>query len=172
LALLFILLFSVFAGILPASGMETIGDGSLIDRVHHMILPVATLSMATIAGYTRHVSASMTEVLQNDYIRTARAKGLLENSVLWRHALKNALIPVVTIIALDFGSLFSGALITETMFSWLGMGKTIYDAIIGNDYNLALIGLLLATVLTLTANIMADIAYATLDPRINYQKKN
>ena len=172
LALLFILLFSVFAGILPASGMETIGDGSLIDRVHHMILPVATLSMATIAGYTRHVSASMTEVLQNDYIRTARAKGLLEKSVLWRHALKNALIPVVTIIALDFGSLFSGALITETMFSWLGMGKTIYDAIIGSDYNLALIGLLLATVLTLTANIMADIAYATLDPRINYQKKN
>ena len=137
-----------------------------------MILPVATLSMATIAGYTRHVSASMTEVLQNDYIRTARAKGLLEKSVLWRHALKNALIPVVTIIALDFGSLFSGALITETMFSWLGMGKTIYDAIIGNDYNLALIGLLLATVLTLTANIMADIAYATFDPRINYQKKN
>lgn len=172
LALLFILLFSVFAGILPASGMETIGDGSLIDRVHHMILPVATLSMATIAGYTRHVSASMTEVLQNDYIRTARAKGLLEKSVLWRHALKNALIPVVTIIALDFGSLFSGALITETMFSWLGMGKTIYDAIIGSDYNLALIGLLLATLLTLTANIMADIAYATLDPRINYQKKN
>ena len=172
LALLFILLFSVFAGILPASGMQTIGDGSLIDRVHHMILPVATLSMATIAGYTRHVSASMTEVLQNDYIRTARAKGLLEKSVLWRHALKNALIPVVTIIALDFGSLFSGALITETMFSWLGMGKTIYDAIIGSDYNLALIGLLLATVLTLTANIMADIAYATLDPRINYQKKN
>ena len=96
----------------------------------------------------------------------------LEKSVLWRHALKNALIPVVTIIALDFGSLFSGALITETMFSWLGMGKTIYDAIIGSDYNLALIGLLLATLLTLTANIMADIAYATLDPRINYQKKN
>ena len=172
LALLFILLFSVFAGILPASGMQTIGDGSLIDRVHHMVLPVATLSMATIAGYTRHVSASMTEVLQNDYIRTARAKGLLEKSVLWRHALKNALIPVVTIMALDFGSLFSGALITETMFSWLGMGKTIYDAIIGSDYNLALIGLLLATLLTLTANIMADIAYATLDPRINYQKKN
>ena len=172
LALLFILLFSVFAGIAPASGMETIGDGSLTDRVRHMILPVATLSMATIAGYTRHVSASMTEVLQNDYIRTARAKGLLEKSVLWRHALKNALIPVVTIIALDFGSLFSGALITETMFSWLGMGKTIYDAIIGSDYNLALIGLLLATLLTLTANIMADIAYATLDPRINYQKKN
>ena len=172
LALLLILLFSVFAGVLPASGMETINDGGLIDRVRHMLLPVATLSFATVAGYTRHVSASMSEVLQNDYIRTARAKGLLEHSIFRKHALKNALLPVVTIIALDFGSLFSGALITETMFSWLGMGKTIYDAIIGSDYNLALVGLLIATALTLAANILADITYAILDPRISYRKIN
>ena len=172
LALLLILLFSVFAGVLPASGMETINDGGLIDRVLHMLLPVATLSFATVAGYTRHVSASMSEVLQNDYIRTARAKGLLEHSIFRKHALKNALLPVVTIIALDFGSLFSGALITETMFSWLGMGKTIYDAIIGSDYNLALVGLLMATALTLAANILADIIYAILDPRISYRKIN
>lgn len=172
LALLLILLFSVFAGVLPASGMETINDGGLIDRVLHMLLPVATLSFATVAGYTRHVSASMSEVLQNDYIRTARAKGLLEHSIFRKHALKNALLPVVTIIALDFGSLFSGALITETMFSWLGMGKTIYDAIIGSDYNLALVGLLMATALTLAANILADITYAILDPRISYRKIN
>lgn len=172
LALLLILLFSVFAGVLPASGMETINDGGLIDRVRHMLLPVATLSFATVAGYTRHVSASMSEVLQNDYIRTARAKGLLEHSIFRKHALKNALLPVVTIIALDFGSLFSGALITETMFSWLGMGKTIYDAIIGSDYNLALVGLLMATALTLAANILADITYAILDPRISYRKIN
>lgn len=172
LALLLILLFSVFAGVLPASGMETINDGGLIDRVQHMLLPVATLSFATVAGYTRHVSASMSEVLQNDYIRTARAKGLLEHSIFRKHALKNALLPVVTIIALDFGSLFSGALITETMFSWLGMGKTIYDAIIGSDYNLALVGLLIATALTLAANILADITYAILDPRISYRKIN
>tara|TARA_B110000438_G_scaffold124382_1_gene121226 strand:+ start:4307 stop:5215 length:909 start_codon:yes stop_codon:yes gene_type:complete len=172
LALLLILLFSVFAGVLPASGMETINDGGLIDRVLHMLLPVATLSFATVAGYTRHVSASMSEVLQNDYIRTARAKGLLEHSIFRKHALKNALLPVVTIIALDFGSLFSGALITETMFSWLGMGKTIYDAIIGSDYNLALVGLLIATALTLAANILADITYAILDPRISYRKIN
>jgi peptide/nickel transport system permease protein len=172
LALLLILLFSVFAGVLPASGMETINDGGLIDRILHMLLPVATLSFATVAGYTRHVSASMSEVLQNDYIRTARAKGLLEHSIFRKHALKNALLPVVTIIALDFGSLFSGALITETMFSWLGMGKTIYDAIIGSDYNLALVGLLMATALTLAANILADIIYAILDPRISYRKIN
>lgn len=172
LALLLILLFSVFAGVLPASGMETINDGGLIDRVLHMLLPVATLSFATVAGYTRHVSASMSEVLQNDYIRTARAKGLLEHSIFRKHALKNALLPIVTIIALDFGSLFSGALITETMFSWLGMGKTIYDAIIGSDYNLALVGLLMATALTLAANILADITYAILDPRISYRKIN
>lgn len=172
LALLLILLFSVFAGVLPASGMETINDGGLIDRVLHMLLPVATLSFATVAGYTRHVSASMSEVLQNDYIRTARAKGLLEHSIFRKHALKNALLPVVTIMALDFGSLFSGALITETMFSWLGMGKTIYDAIMGSDYNLALVGLLMATALTLAANILADITYAILDPRISYRKIN
>jgi peptide/nickel transport system permease protein len=172
LALLLILLFSVFAGVLPASGMETINDGGLIDRARHMLLPVATLSFATVAGYTRHVSASMSEVLQNDYIRTARAKGVLEHSIFRKHALKNALLPVVTIMALDFGSLFSGALITETMFSWLGMGKTIYDAIMGSDYNLALVGLLMATALTLAANILADITYAILDPRISYRKIN
>ena len=86
--------------------------------------------------------------------------------MLWRHGFRNALIPVVTIMALDFGALFSGALIVETMFAYLGMGKTIYDAVMGNDYNLALVGLLLATAITLAANIAADIAYALIDPRI------
>jgi peptide/nickel transport system permease protein len=130
---------------------------------------VLTLSAAGVAGYTRHVRAAMIEVLREDYVRTARAKGVPESWVVWRHALRNALLPVVTIAALDFGSLFSGALVTETMFSWLGMGKTIYDAVMGNDYNLALVGLLLATGITLIANILADIAYAWLDPRIHYR---
>jgi peptide/nickel transport system permease protein len=169
LALLLILLFAVSLGALPASGMQTIGDGGLLDRVRYMILPTLTLSAAGIAGYTRHTRAAMIEVLREDYIRTARAKGLAERRVVWRHALRNALLPVVTIAALDFGSLFSGALITETMFSWLGMGKTIYDAVMGNDYNLALVGLLLATGVTLVANILADIVYAWLDPRISYR---
>jgi peptide/nickel transport system permease protein len=169
LALLLILFFAVSLGALPASGMGTIGENGLLDRLPYMILPILTLSAAGIAGYTRHVRAAMIEVLCEDYIRTARAKGVAEGRVVWRHALHNALLPVVTIVALDFGSLFSGALVTETMFSWLGMGKTIYDAVMGNDYNLALVGLLLATGITLLANILADIAYAWLDPRIHYR---
>ena len=169
LALLLILFFAVSLGALPASGMGTIGENGLLDRLPYMVLPILTLSAAGIAGYTRHVRAAMIEVLCEDYIRTARAKGVAEGRVVWRHALHNALLPVVTIVALDFGSLFSGALVTETMFSWLGMGKTIYDAVMGNDYNLALVGLLLATGITLLANILADIAYAWLDPRIHYR---
>lgn len=169
LALLLILLFAVSLGALPASGMGTIGEDGWADRARFMVLPVLTLSAAGVAGYTRHVRAAMIEVLREDYVRTARAKGVPESRVVWRHALRNALLPVVTIAALDFGSLFSGALVTETMFSWLGMGKTIYDAVMGNDYNLALVGLLLATGITLIANILADIAYAWLDPRIHYR---
>jgi peptide/nickel transport system permease protein len=107
--------------------------------------------------------------LRQDYVRTARAKGLAERRVIWGHAMRNALNPVITVIALEFGSLFSGALITETVFSYPGMGKMIYDAILGNDYNLALIGLLFATLLVLVGNLAADMGYAALDPRISYQ---
>jgi peptide/nickel transport system permease protein len=110
----------------------------------------------------------MMEALRQDYVRTARAKGLSRRRVLVEHALRNAMIPVVTILALDMGMLVSGALITETIFGWLGMGKTVYDAVMGNDYNLALMGLLFATALTLLANLLADLAYAWLDPRIAY----
>lgn len=166
LALLMILLFAVTLGLFPASGMATIGDGGLGDRAAHLALPVMTLAVASVAQYTRHGRAAMIEVLREDYIRTARAKGIPERAILWRHGFRNALIPVVTIMALDFGALFSGALIVETMFAYLGMGKTIYDAVMGNDYNLALVGLLLATAITLAANIAADIAYGLIDPRI------
>ncbi|MBT6137196.1 MAG: ABC transporter permease [Rhodospirillaceae bacterium] len=168
-ALLLLLLFAVVLGWLPAGGVETIGDGGMLDRARHLILPVITLSVASVAAYTRHVRGALIEVLREDYVRTARAKGLAERPVVWRHGLRNALIPVVTVLALDFGALFSGALITETMFSYQGMGKTIYDAIMGNDYNLALVGLLLATALTLAANFAADLAYGWLDPRIRYR---
>jgi peptide/nickel transport system permease protein len=166
LALLMILLFAVTLGLFPASGMATIGDGGFRDRTAHLALPVVTLAVASIAQYTRHGRAAMIVVLREDYIRTARAKGVTEQAILWRHGFRNALIPVVTIMALDFGALFSGALIVETMFAYLGMGKTIYDAVMGNDYNLALVGLLLATAVTLAANIAADIAYGLIDPRI------
>jgi peptide/nickel transport system permease protein len=113
--------------------------------------------------------ASMIETLQQDYVRTARAKGAGETRILIHHALRNALIPVITVVALSFGSLFSGALITETMFAYPGMGKLIYDSVLGNDFNLALAGLLFATLMTLLANLAADIAYAVADPRIVYR---
>ena len=169
LALMLIYLFSVAWGVLPAGGMQTIGVDSLADKAEYLVLPVLTLSAASAGGFTRFVRASTMETMRQDYIRTARAKGLPERRVVLKHALRNALIPVVTIVALSFGSLFSGALITETMFSYLGMGKLIYDSIMGNDYNLALVGLLFATVLTLLANLAADVCYAWLDPRISYQ---
>ncbi len=168
-ALMLIYLFSVEWNLLPAGGVHSIGVDSLLDRAQYLVLPVLTLSAASAGGFTRFVRASTMETMRHDYIRTARAKGLSERKVVLKHALRNALIPVVTIVALSFGSLFSGALITETMFSYLGMGKLIYDSILGNDYNLALIGLLFATLLTLIANLAADVCYAWLDPRISYQ---
>ena len=166
LAILLIILFSVTLGWLPAGGM---GDGGLGSTLLYMALPVLTLSLAAVGSHIRFVRAAMMEALRQDHVRTARSKGLSEGQVVYGHALRNAMIPIVTILALDFGTLFSGALITETMFGWLGMGKTIYDAIMGNDYNLALVGLLLATFVVLLANLLADLAYGWLDPRVTYR---
>jgi len=164
LAILLIMLFAVALGWLPAGGMGEAGD--LASRLRHLALPTLTLTLLTAGGIIRFMRASMMEALRQDYIRTGFAKGLSERRVILGHALRNAMIPVVTILALNFGSLFSGALITETMFGYLGMGKTIYDAILGNDFNLALVGLLFATFTTLIANLCADLAYGWLDPRI------
>jgi peptide/nickel transport system permease protein len=168
LALMLIYFFAVRLGWLPASGMFTIGgDGSLADTTKYLVLPVLTLTAAFAGRFTRFTRASMVEVLRMDYIRTARAKGAGKLRVVFKHALRNALIPVVTVLALSFGALLGGALITETMFAQRGMGKLIYDAIMGNDFNLALMGLLFATAATLLSNLIADIAYAWLDPRIS-----
>jgi peptide/nickel transport system permease protein len=170
LALMLIIVFSVMLGWLPAGGMGTIGSESLLDQARYMALPVLTLTLASIGGYTRFMRAAMMETLRQDFIRTARAKGAGRARVVLKHALRNALIPVVTIMALSFGTLFSGALITETMFAYPGMGRLIYDSIMGNDFNLALVGLLFATLVTLLANVAADIGYAWLDPRISYRR--
>jgi peptide/nickel transport system permease protein len=167
LALLLILLFAVVLGWLPAGGMETIGDAGYFGRIQYMILPVLTLTIHSVGGFTRFMRASMLQTLRQDFIRTARSKGLSESRVVTSHALRNALTPLVTVVALSFGGLFSGALITETMFGWRGMGKTIFDAIMGNDFNLALVGLLFATGFTLLGNFLADICYAWLDPRVS-----
>jgi peptide/nickel transport system permease protein len=166
LALMMILLFSVTLHWLPAGGTANLGDGGIMDQLRHLIMPVVTLALATMGSFTRYVRASMIETMRLDYVRTARAKGADEQRVVMVHAFRNALIPVVTVVALSFGTLFSGALVTETMFAQPGMGKMIYDAILGNDYNLALVGLLFATLVTLLSNLVADLAYGWLDPRI------
>lgn len=168
LALVAIILIAVPFQTIPAGGMGE-PDAGLWERLRHMILPVATLTLASVGGFTRFMRAAMMEELRRDHIRTARAKGAGPGRVYFSHALRNALTPMATVLALSVGTLFSGALITETMFSWSGMGRTIYEATMGSDYNLALVGLLAATAFTLAGNILADIAYAVLDPRVTYK---
>jgi len=167
LALMMILVFAVNLHWFPASGVANIDDGSFADQARHLIMPVTTLALANTGGFIRYVRASMIEVLRMDLVRTARAKGASEYRVVLIHAFRNALIPVVTVMALSFGTLFNGALLTETMFAQPGMGKMIYDAILANDFNLALTGLLFATLVTLLSNLIADLAYGWLDPRIS-----
>ena len=170
LALMMILLFSVVLGWLPANAIP-LGDATWIDRAKGMVLPILTLTIVSVGGVTRYVRASLNETLQQTFIRTAYAKGLNLSQVIRRHALRNSMIPVVTILWLDFGAFFSGALITEIMYGFPGIGKLLFDAIQGSDYNLALVGLLLATCVTLIANLLADLCYALLDPRISYQNR-
>ena len=172
LALLLITLFSVRLGWLPAGGIADIRPGTswpaaLAEQARFIAMPVATLALVQLGAYTRFMRGAMIEALRQDYVRTARAKGVAEGGVRWRHAFGNALAPVLTILALSFGGLFSGALITETMFAWPGMGKAIYQAILDNDYNLALVGLLIATLATIVGNLMADLAYVWVDPRVS-----
>ena len=157
LGLLMISLFAVTLGWLPASATP--------DQPISLLLPVATLTATGFAVYTRHMRASMLQNLNGDHIRTARAKGCTENLVLWRHAFKGALAPLVTLLMLDMGTLFGGALTIETVFAFPGMGKLMFDALMGNDYNLALMGFLLLTACVLFFNLLADVLYALIDPR-------
>lgn len=170
LGLMLIVLFAVTLGWLPASGMEEVaGGGGWDERLRHMALPVLTLAVAGMGQYVRQMRAAMIGEAHHDYVRTARAKGCGPLRVVLVHQLRNALIPVTTILALEVGGLFSGTLITETVFAWPGMGRLIYDAVMGNDFNLALVGLLLATAMTLLGSILADLAYAALDRRVSYK---
>ncbi len=171
LGLLLKLLFAVMLGWLPASGMGPIGESGVAARLPYFVLPVLTLVLANVGAHTRYARAATLVELRQDYVRTARAKGLTENQVMWRHTLRNACIPIVTIAALEFGALFSGALVTEIIFAWPGMGRLIYDSIMGNDANVALVALLLATATTLVGSLLADVAYALLDPRISFKDK-
>ena len=158
-----ILIFSIGLGWLPVSSA---GDGSLPDFLLHLILPAITLGLSLAAVLTRMVRTAMLEELGQDYIRTARAKGLPERTVVYRHALRNALIPVLTVIGLQFGSLLAGAIVTETIFSWPGVGRLTITAISNRDYALVQ-GCILAVGLTyILVNLGTDILYAVLNPRI------
>lgn len=188
LGLMEIMLFSVVLHWLPAGGrlshavsltpitnlylLDALLNGNFsafVDALSHLVLPVvalATIPMSIIARMTR---SSMLEVLQQDYIRTAHAKGLAERVVLVRHALKNAFLPVVTVIGLQTGNLLAGAILTETIFSWPGVGKWLYDGIVGRDYPIVQGGTLLVALIFVLLNLLVDLSYAFLDPRIHYE---
>jgi peptide/nickel transport system permease protein len=171
LGLMLIVLFAVQLGWLPSSGMETVGAGyrgfaRLLDIGRHMTLPVLTLALFFVALYTRVMRASMLEVFNQDYVRTARAKGLSERRIAMRHVVRNALLPVVTLFGLQLGTMLGGSVLVETVFSWPGLGRLAFEAVAQRDINLLLGILLLCSFVVIAANILVDIAYAKLDPRI------
>jgi peptide/nickel transport system permease protein len=164
-----IYLFGVTLGVLPTGGMNTIGkEGELLDTLKHLILPALTLGTAISAGMMRYVRSSVLEVLGQDYLRTARAKGLPEWKVINKHTLKNALIPIITVVGMDIPMLIGGAVVTETVFQWSGMGQLTIQSILSRDYP-ALMGInLVAAISVLMSNLWADLMYSFVDPRIKY----
>jgi peptide/nickel transport system permease protein len=162
------LLFSVKLGWLPTSGRETVGDATLIDQIKHLILPGIVLSLVYIAGWSRYMRSSLLSVIHKEYILTARARGLRERSIIWVHAVKNALIPVISVMALDLAGLFSGAVITETVFSWPGIGRLFIQSTFSRDYPLMMGILMMGSFMVVVFNLIADLVYGWLDPRIVY----
>ena len=161
------------SAILPPGGFETPGVSggtwaTLTDRLQYLILPVFTLSFIQVAGWTRFMRASMLEVINQDYVRTARAKGLSQRVVTYKHALRNAIIPMVTLFGLAIPGLLGGAVLTETVFSWPGMGRAIFDALQGKDFNIVMAALTFLALMTALFGLLADLAYAIVDPRIRY----
>jgi peptide/nickel transport system permease protein len=161
------LLFSVQLGWLPAADMTK--DAGLFDDLRHLILPAITLAFGTIASWSRYLRSSMLEVVNLDYIRTARAKGLPYNLTVTRHALRNALIPFVTVVAIDIPFFLTGAVVTETIFSWPGLGRLFFDALRARDYPVLMGLLVYSAVLIVAFGIIADFIYALLNPRIRYK---
>ncbi|WP_036199564.1 ABC transporter permease [Meiothermus ruber] len=188
LGLLLVYLFAVNLQWLPAGGRLSIDVDALFkpitgfyvldalfqpqtfwDVAKHLILPAITLGTIPLAILTRITRSAMLEVLSQDYVRTARAKGLSERVVIWRHAFKNALLPVVTIIGLQFGTLLGGAILTETIFSWPGIGSWIYEGILNRDYPVVQGGVIFVALVFVVVNLVVDLSYALLDPRIQYR---
>lgn len=162
------LVFSVKLGWLPVAGTGTIGAGSAVDHLKHLVLPSLVLSTRYVAGWSRYFRSSLLNAVDADYVRTARAKGLTERAVTTVHAVRNAVIPVLSIMALNVADLFSGAVITETVFAWPGIGRLFVQGMFARDYPL-LMGILLMGALTVILfNLVADLLYGVLDPRIRY----
>jgi peptide/nickel transport system permease protein len=169
LGLLLIIVFGLQLRWFPLGGIQTAGtEFDVGDRLRHLVLPVATLALVQVGGHVRFLRASMLETIGQEYMRTARAKGLAERVVVLRHGLKNAAIPLVTIVALDLPELFVGALVTEQIFGWPGMGRLFWDAATRSDYPVLQGILAVSSSLIVLANLVADIAYGYLDPRIRY----
>jgi peptide/nickel transport system permease protein len=174
LGLLLIILFAVKFNewglpSLPVGGMQNLrGEGGALDRLEHLILPVTALAVVQIASWTRYIRSSMLEVIRQDYIRTARAKGLKDPPVYYAHAFRNALIPLITLVGLSIPDLFAGAFLVETIFAWNGMGRLTVQAVQRSDYTLIMGSTLVFAILTLLGNLVADILYSVFDPRIRY----
>lgn len=167
LAIILIIIFSVEFRVLPSGSMFTVGESfSLVDRIKHLILPVVTLLVLNLATLTRYTRSAMIDVLGQDYIRTARAKGLTSRTVVYRHALRNALIPVITIIGVFLPNAVAGAAITETVFAWPGMGLLAVNAADTRDYPVVLGATLTVAVIVVLSNLLTDLLYGVLDPRI------
>ncbi|KAA2315381.1 ABC transporter permease [Pseudooceanicola sediminis] len=169
--LMLLILFASIIPMFPVSGMMNVRGndtwyGAVLDVLHHLVLPAVTLASIYIATYSRLSRASMLDVLGSDYIRTARAKGLNERRVVFGHALRNGLIPVVTMIGLQFGQLFAGAVLVETVFNWPGLGRLAFESILRRDYPTLLAILFFSAILVMVANILTDLAYGRIDPRI------
>jgi peptide/nickel transport system permease protein len=167
LAELLIIALAVQHTWLPTGGQETIGGpSSLWDRIHHLILPVIVLALVFTASWSRYLRSSMLQVLHQEYLRTARARGLARTRIILKHALRNAMIPLVTVVALDVGSIFGGAVVTEQIFAWPGLGTLFFDSLTARDYPVLMALLVLSAAGVIVCNIVADVVYALLDPRI------
>jgi peptide/nickel transport system permease protein len=175
LALLLMILFGIHLGWLPISGIRSLNYeylppfSAFADMVKHLILPVFLSAFGGIAGFSRYIRANMLEVIRQDYITTARAKGLSERTVIYKHALRNALLPVITILGLSVPGLIGGSVIFETIFAIPGMGQLFYMSVMSRDYPVIMGILVIGAVLTLVANLLADVCYALADPRIRVQ---
>ena len=168
--LVFIYLFAIVFRILPSGGMYSSSSVRTFgDLARHMVMPCLVLSFQQIGGWVRHMRSSMLEVMQEDYIRTARSKGLKRWAVIYRHGLKNALIPVITVVGMSIPSLVGGAVVTEQVFGWPGIGSLMVTAIEGRDYPVIMGFTVMIAAAVLIANILTDIAYGILDPRISYK---